>query len=269
MKTMTQSHTPKNGICKVCIIWLLICLCWCELCTSLHRSHSSKFSQLLSSHLLISPQVGGKLRTWRKDIISLFMLDQSTEQQASSTRMQSLVQADADLQRALATAPIAMSERVFLINGWRWHTMSVIRDLNRLLRVMQRSQTTKSNSEQILPAADFVLKFNYQALADIERNLFHPWLLQQLPTHISASYVFKIQDFHLQIEQLSKRVFDDFQVLSRTSAVKSNQQGLSSGNDHTRSSSEVVWHSILMNTKDMIRCAENIQIIQVSPQPPT
>jgi len=38
---------------------------------------------------------------------------------------------DYDIKSMIENGPIARSDRVFVIDGWRWHTKSVLRDLNR------------------------------------------------------------------------------------------------------------------------------------------
>jgi hypothetical protein len=79
-----------------------------------------------------------------------------------------------------------VGKREFLINGWRWHSLSLIRDLGRLRQVAEREQALASSSPSPMPSAlpacyDFVWTFSGVALHRIEGELFSPWLRQVLP----------------------------------------------------------------------------------------
>lgn len=101
---------------------------------------------------------------------------------------------------------VPVENRKFLVNGWRWHTMSVIRDLNRFRGVvrglsaefkekhrqslsgyvgerelldLQVKQTAK-----VVSTAGFVLGFNWKALVRVETTLFFPWLRKLLPSNV-------------------------------------------------------------------------------------
>lgn len=93
----------------------------------------------------------------------------------------------------LDSGPVPQGERKFLINGWRWHTASVIRDLNRFENVLVESEKqqvqTEDISKRISKCFSFVFDFNWKACMRVERELFFPWLQTMLPK--SLNYLFE------------------------------------------------------------------------------
>ena len=82
--------------------------------------------------------------------------------------------------------PIPMNSRNFRINGWRWHTQAVIRDLKRFEDVLRKSQdnvnlTQRELTDRLLQCHKFVCNFNWAALMRVEREIFYPWLRDLLP----------------------------------------------------------------------------------------
>lgn len=67
----------------------------------------------------------------------------------------------------------------FHIHGWRWHTMSLVREAGRLHKLAQRANV----EESIIPleqATDYVIGFNLKGLHKIEADLFFPWMREKL-----------------------------------------------------------------------------------------
>ena len=99
-----------------------------------------------------------------------------------------------DIQRIIAEGPIPKSERQFLINGWRWHTASALRDLERYSVVIEKIEAEcdmnqlndkKSNEDiknRIISCYNYVCDYNLKALIKIESELFFPWLQRLLPS---------------------------------------------------------------------------------------
>lgn len=81
----------------------------------------------------------------------------------------------------------------FYIQGWRWHTLSLIRDTDRLanyVRVVLGNPTTeKMDSTQ--RAVNHVVDFNLKGLYRIEDDVFLPWLRTKLLSsdHIESEEV--------------------------------------------------------------------------------
>jgi len=90
----------------------------------------------------------------------------------------------------IQNGPVPPSERNFLINGWRWHTISVIRDIDRfvaIIKVLKLKSTQVANiaigsSDSLIPLQcfEFVCNFNWKALRKVESEIFFPWLRNML-----------------------------------------------------------------------------------------
>jgi hypothetical protein len=69
---------------------------------------------------------------------------------------------------------------VFHVQGWRWHTMSLVREARRLHQLAHRLQTEPQESDDAAKAlytvADYCVNFNLRGLHRIEKELFFPWL---------------------------------------------------------------------------------------------
>ena len=78
----------------------------------------------------------------------------------------------------------------FLIQGWRWHCMSLIRDADRLERLAEQLSNNKVDSdsglEALLSAADYVVNFNMAGLYRIESTMFVKWLRKNLCNNLDA-----------------------------------------------------------------------------------
>eukprot|EP00984_Skeletonema_dohrnii_P000637 scaffold195_cov118-Skeletonema_dohrnii-CCMP3373.AAC.9 len=78
----------------------------------------------------------------------------------------------------------ASSTDGFLIQGWRWHCMSLIRDADRLERLAAHLSSNKvsdeSGLEALVSAADYVVNFNMAGLYRIESTMFVKWLRKNL-----------------------------------------------------------------------------------------
>lgn len=66
----------------------------------------------------------------------------------------------------------------FHIQGWRWHTKSLVRDAGRLHRLALKSDV--HNVEILKDASDYVVGFNLSGLHKIEVPLFFPWMREKL-----------------------------------------------------------------------------------------
>jgi hypothetical protein len=77
----------------------------------------------------------------------------------------------------------------FLIQGWRWHTMALAREAQRLhvlgSKLSKRGNETQGGAaasassidvESLRKAADYVVGFNMRGLHRIERDVFFPWV---------------------------------------------------------------------------------------------
>lgn len=87
-----------------------------------------------------------------------------------------LARAEAQIQRYFESSE---TSRKFSIQGWRWHTMSLIREARRLHQLAVQLEDVDNSSD--LPAglktfADYTVHFNMRGLHRIEKDLFFPWV---------------------------------------------------------------------------------------------
>ena len=61
----------------------------------------------------------------------------------------------------------------FKVHGYRWHSLSLLRDLRRLEALASQEGVSQKSLEK---AADYVAKFNQGTLVDIEETMFFPWI---------------------------------------------------------------------------------------------
>lgn len=107
----------------------------------------------------------------------------------------------------------------FHIQGWRWHTLSLVRDCSRLGNLMNhllKSPTeTVDASGVVVKAVDHVIDFNLKGLQRIENDLFFPWLRDQLSNANDISSDVKqsfsnvidvIDDERRQMEELAEHM---------------------------------------------------------------
>jgi hypothetical protein len=138
-----------------------------------------------------------------------------------------------DVEKLISQGPIPVKERQFLVNGWRWHTMSVIRDLERFEMVLNYIDLEIKNSKASLQAEDqskyadrirrcneFVIGFNWKALMRVERELFFPWLQKLLPPSAKALFT-EVYNQHDVINSLSDNLAKECKLCAvDTTAVK-------------------------------------------------
>lgn len=69
----------------------------------------------------------------------------------------------------------------FHVHGWRWHTMSLVREAGRLKKLAERSSSQEEDACPTLKqAVDYVIGFNMKGLHKIEADLFFPWMRKKL-----------------------------------------------------------------------------------------
>jgi len=127
------------------------------------------------------------------------------------------------LKKVIENGPIPASERCFTVNGWRWHTSAVIRDLERFKDVvsteMQKgvssSNSNSKSAERIMGSYNFVFGFSWKALMRIEREIFFPWLEKLLPES-AVSLLSDIVQQHTVINVLSEKMLQQCTLLLKT-----------------------------------------------------
>lgn len=75
------------------------------------------------------------------------------------------------------------SDKSFHVQGWRWHTRSLARDVRRLGTLcshVAQNATINIHDKSLEKAVYHVIQFNMKALHRIEDKTFFPWLRAQL-----------------------------------------------------------------------------------------
>jgi len=90
----------------------------------------------------------------------------------------------------------------FYVQGWRWHTMSLVREAGRLEKLALKLQKSDSDEELISlkKASDYVVGFNMKGLHKIERDLFFPWFREKIDSSMKNAETKKA--FSTMMDQL-------------------------------------------------------------------
>lgn len=135
------------------------------------------------------------------------------------TSLQDSISSDS-LLKSIKEGPIPECDREYIINGWRWHTLSVIRDLNRFLDVVKSlesmihaesvgSETDRMNNAEkmtrLFASYSYVCNFNMKALIKVEREIFFPWLQDLLPRS-AGTLMTAILDEHIAINRAAASI---------------------------------------------------------------
>ena len=74
----------------------------------------------------------------------------------------------------------------FKIQGWRWHTMSLLREASRLASALSLSSTilttTTDDDDDFQTVTDYIVNFNMRGLHRIQHDLFFPWVRKEIQT---------------------------------------------------------------------------------------
>lgn len=151
------------------------------------------------------------------------------------------------IDKLIANGPVPVNERIFMVNGWRWHTMAILRDLGRFQALVDRlelqsaatggtSPSPPSCKERLESAYQFTLQFNWNSLRKVEATLFFPWLKAKLPPLVSEE-VQRIAALHQRVDSLSHKV------------------------QHACHTTD--YPSLKHSLQELVSCAQQIQHIQV------
>jgi hypothetical protein len=173
-----------------------------------------------------------------------------------------------DIEKIIEKGPVPKENRKFLINGWRWHTKSVLRDISRFHRILKQTinLTLSSNNEQnyglvlqrqkLSNCYDFVCKFNWKALIRVEKEIFFPWLEKLLP--VEAKHL--IDDILLQHETINNLTIKIGNVCNALKEPKKKIINNKNNVDNDLISNLYLLENLLDEVK---QCAVKIQNLQV------
>lgn len=107
--------------------------------------------------------------------------------------------------------PVPVQRRKFVINGWRWHTMSAIRDLDRFSRVIEHllsrdSTVNAAEAARLSGCHEFVFNFNIAGLHRVESELIAPFLRSNLPASVWPPQLDDLLYRHTQVIEYSKQI---------------------------------------------------------------
>jgi len=146
------------------------------------------------------------------------------------------------IKQFLASSTTDGQNREFLIQGWRWHCMSLIRDADRLQRLAAHLSSNKVNDdsglEALLSAADYVVNFNMAGLYRIESTMFVKWLRKNLckvdafsdssdATATATAFgkvMDKIDNQRVTCEKIGKELYDNASAASSSSITIEQRQ---------------------------------------------
>ncbi len=133
-------------------------------------------------------------------------------------------------------------DKEFLIQGWRWHCMSLIRDADRLERLAAHLSSNKVNDESgleaLLSAADYVVNFNMSGLYRVESTMFVKWLRKNLcnadafrdssnataTANAFSKVMDKIDKQRISCEQIGKELYNNASMASSSSSITIEQR---------------------------------------------
>ena len=190
-----QQHLRRLSPIRILLFYLIFCVLHASFAfpsrytTSGPRQQSNNFisrttDRLLSRNLSSSSSTGDttftKSKTKSLSSSSTSSIQQNPlrgggEETPRITPQKELIQ---QFLRSRGSSSTALDR--FHIQGWRWHTKSMIREVGRLQKLA--SKTNLQNTNDLQEATNYVIGFNLKGLHKIEADLFFPWMRQQLTT---------------------------------------------------------------------------------------
>ena len=154
---------------------------------------------IVASSVLLLGTTGSSLRPINFDTpLAKLKEDISSWRDKLSNNLVDILAAPQTIEDLIENGPIPKEQRRYVINGWRWHTQSVIRDLDRFVSIVDEayrksSKISLSDQElivgsQLFECYRFVCEFNWGGLRRVERDLFFPWFKKLL--HPSNHHLF-------------------------------------------------------------------------------
>lgn len=119
------------------------------------------------------------INVWSLEIIDEACLI-DVHNSSNNERLSIIFTAERKIKEFLSAKP---SQGRFRIQGWRWHTLSLIREAELLSRTAAELPT---NQDSFLKATEYVININMKGLERIENEMFIPWMREKLLTIESA-----------------------------------------------------------------------------------
>jgi hypothetical protein len=103
----------------------------------------------------------------------------------------------------------------YRVHGWRWHTMSVLRELRLLTNVIHRHASPDLLSELV----HHTIGFNLKGLNRVETKLFFPWLNAKFDLIADEPSRNAFQRMLAGVEDYQKQLIQQGQAVVRTYAI--------------------------------------------------
>jgi hypothetical protein len=127
-------------------------------------------------------QIAAPPKTSKNPVDLLLRGGSSTSSTATATAAphKRVLDAEETLRRLLTNESDVRGGK-FHVQGWRWHTMSVMREAERLQKLAHKMDSCHEQLDlvQLRKAVDYVVDFNLKALHRVE-NMFFPWMRQRM-----------------------------------------------------------------------------------------
>lgn len=166
---------------------------------------------------------------------AVVVVSSSFASSSSTTRDGWLLGAKLNLRRFLNESSAAQHGGRFHVLGWKWHTMSLEREAERLHKLARHLLNEERKDEEVLPAlaqaVDYVVGFNMKGLHKIERNLFFPWIRKRVMTELSPTekvaigkVLEKLERDQKDMEQLGDRLSKELADQIKNASSQRNKQ---------------------------------------------
>jgi hypothetical protein len=103
----------------------------------------------------------------------------------SGVQQEKLAAAEERINQYLAESMVTNGDGgKFHVQGWRWHTMSLVREAGRLQKLASTmlASCPAEDLTALRGAAEYVVGFNMKGLHKIEKDLFFPWARRKFTT---------------------------------------------------------------------------------------
>lgn len=148
----------------------------------------------MNNYLTKVLKVYTKIYLWSFFVVRRVVADETchltNEAHAAKEVFANIDNAESVILRYLSTPSLSPrqeeSKPNFHVQGWRWHTMSLVRDTRRLERLARRLLSSYDHGDKGAPsdaintAAEHVINFNMKGLHRIENDVLFPWLRDHL-----------------------------------------------------------------------------------------
>jgi len=124
----------------------------------------------------------------------------------------------------------------FHVHGWRWHSLSFVRDAKRLERLALQllklgDDTREEDCAMLDKAAEHVIDFNLAGLTNVENGVWFPWLRERLCGDKSTEIVHVAEEHRKQLGRIIDAVVEERDHINRLAHAVRDQAKMSSASN--------------------------------------